>query len=380
VERAVEFLDPTDAHERAIVSLLRSRALAAVGERRAARDEVERALGRPCSPNVRVETLQWAADLAKADRDFERAVGYHEEAARLTVDDGAIGRALAEVLERAVDGQHLRDADVAAANEAMKRAYAALDRLRRQLEDRVAERTRALADEVEIRREAELQAVRANQAKTVFLAKMSHELRTPLNAIIGYAELIEEELGASPDLEAIRRAGRHLLGMIDQVLDLTRIEAGHADLRIEEVDVDRLVDEVVAELGPLVAAGGNAVVRPPARAGRLRTDPLRLRQVLVNLVGNAAKFTVGGRIEVGARRDGPCLELWVEDTGVGIAADQLERVFEPFEQVDASSTRRVGGVGLGLSICRQLAELLGGSIRATSKLGRGSRFVVRIAG
>jgi tetratricopeptide (TPR) repeat protein len=238
-----------------------SRAAEALGQRELARRHVELTLQLPVGRQERGETLRWAAHLARHDGDLERAFGLHEQALDLARDDGSTARTIAQVMERSADGLLEREVELSAANEALGRAYASLDKLRRQLEQRVEERTRALEAEVAVRKAAEEQAVRSSNAKSRFLANMSHELRTPLNAIIGYAELLGEELDRpqSDDTISIVRAGRHLLQMIDQVLDLTRVEAGHLELRIEPVDIDAMLLDVACELSALVRQGGNVL-------------------------------------------------------------------------------------------------------------------------
>ncbi len=236
----------------------------------------------------------------------------------------------------------------------LREAHDSLDR-------KVKERTVDLRREVETRKRAEEAALAANEAKSAFLATMSHELRTPLNAVIGYAELLADDFGeseASDDLGKIVAAAHHLLGLINDILDLSKIEAGRVAIAREPVDLHEVVADVVATIGALAQARGNqveAVVDPAC--GPFECDPRRLRQILLNLCGNAAKFTANGAIQVSV---------------------ELERIFEPFTQADSSTAREYGGTGLGLAISRKLAELLGGSLTASSTVSVGSRFTIRL--
>jgi signal transduction histidine kinase len=218
----------------------------------------------------------------------------------------------------------------------------------------------------------------ASSAKSRFLANMSHELRTPLNAIIGYAEmLLEEGRDQADDLARIRDSGRHLLALISDVLDLSKIEAGKMALIHADVALEPLVGEVVRTLEPAVALNANELVLDLAPdLGRTWVDPLRLRQVLQNLLSNAAKFTRDGTIVVRATREpgerGERLVFEVRDTGIGMTAAQLARVFEPFTQADESTSRRYGGTGLGLALSSRFAEMLGGTLTLDSELGVGT--------
>ena len=238
-------------------------------------------------------------------------------------------------------------------------------------------------------RQARAAAEQANAAKSQFLATMNHELRTPMNAIIGYAEMLEEDaadLGAErfvDDLRKIRSAGRHLLGLINGVLDLAKIEAGRMELDPEEVDVDELFGEVTSAAEPLMRKNGNRfeTVRE-GRLGEATLDVTKVRQTLLNLLGNAAKFTSGGTVTLAAARqergDGPWLQFRVSDTGIGISEEQLGRLFQPFTQADASTTRRFGGTGLGLAISRSFVEMMGGTVTVASEPERGSTFTVEL--
>ncbi len=226
----------------------------------------------------------------------------------------------------------------------------------------------ALADAAERAREAE-------RAKDRFLQNMSHELRTPLNAIIGYAELLEEEIGETEDLQRIQTAGRHLVGIVNDLLDLTRIEHD-TTLTLVDVDLAELVEEAVVDVRPLLSAARNELVFPDATA-TVRADPVALRRVLVNQLGNAAKFTQAGQIRVVIRTDASGIELRVEDTGDGFEPAMAEMLFQPFVQADDSSTRRRGGTGLGLAISRALARAMGADLTATGAVGRGATFTLR---
>ncbi len=225
----------------------------------------------------------------------------------------------------------------------------------------------------------------ANQAKSQFLASMSHELRTPLNAIIGYSEMLEEEAEERghdeyiPDLKKIRAAGRHLLELINDVLDLSKIEAGRLELYLETFDLETTIRDVATTIEPLVAKNNNTlVVQTSADLGSMYSDVTRLRQVLLNLLSNACKFTDHGTITLGVERDGTDVLLRVRDSGIGMTQDEIGRLFEPFSQADASTSRKYGGTGLGLAITRRFCQLMGGSISVESEPGAGSIFTIRL--
>jgi signal transduction histidine kinase len=239
--------------------------------------------------------------------------------------------------------------------------------------------------EVEEARILAERAVAASAAKSAFMATMSHELRTPLNAVIGYAELLVEDAESSglrtmrEDLEKILGASHHLCGLIEGILDLSRVEADKLDLKREVFAAQDVVHEVVLALGPLARRRGNVLAVDCLDAPiRVDLDRGRVRQVLVNLLGNAIKFTSQGRVGVAVALEAGALVVTIEDTGIGISADDLKRIFDPFTQVDASPRRRYEGSGLGLSLCKRLAELMGGSLRVRSELGRGSSFTLRL--
>ncbi len=242
--------------------------------------------------------------------------------------------------------------------------------------------------------EAELERAResaeqANIAKSAFLANMSHELRTPLNAILGYSEMLMEEAvdleqqAFLPDLKKINAAGSHLLGLINDVLDLSKIEAGRIEIFAEDIEVDALLNEVAATAQPLVLKNSNRlVVERVNDLGLVHQDLTKIRQALLNLLSNAAKFTENGTITLragrDARRTGDWLRLDVIDTGIGIPEDKIETLFDEFTQADASTTRKYGGTGLGLAISRRFCRMLGGDVVVRSEVGKGSRFSISL--
>ncbi len=240
------------------------------------------------------------------------------------------------------------------------------------------------------RKEAEQELIEArdaaeesNRMKSEFLNMMSHELRTPLTVLLGYLPLLRDAEKMPPaDLIAgmagdMKQAGDHLLQVINDLLDLSKIEAGRMELKRQRVALSEIVDEVLGHLRPKAEDRGLAL---SSRVGDLQVlaDPLRLRQILINLVGNAVKFTEEGTISVTARAIDGGIELEVRDTGIGIPEQDLAEIFDRFRQVDSSSTRKVGGTGLGLAITRSLVELHGGAIRAASRLGEGSTFTLTL--
>ena len=232
-------------------------------------------------------------------------------------------------------------------------------------------------------------AEQANRTKSTFLANMSHELRTPLNAIIGYSEMLEEEAeerglpDLAPDLSKIQAAGKHLLALINDVLDLSKIEAGKMELFLEDFDVRALVQDVESTIRPLVEKNQNLLeVNCPADIGTIHADLTRVRQILFNLLSNAAKFTQHGRVGLEvfplrlAGKD--WIEFAVADTGIGLTPEQQRRLFQSFSQADPSTSRKYGGTGLGLVISRRFAQMMGGDIQLQSEFGRGSVFTVRL--
>ncbi len=279
----------------------------------------------------------------------------------LTVPMIARGRVLgALTLISTQKGRRYGDADLALAMEIATRAAIAIDN---------AQLYRS--------------ALAASEAKSAFLATISHELRTPLNAIIGYQSLLKEGIDGSlnesqlAQLSRIRASADHLLGLIDEVLTFSWLEAGKEVVLREEVELRPIVEEAVTMVTPLAGAKGLSV-RVDVPDARAFTDAGKVRQILLNLLSNAVKFTDRGEITVRARVKEGKAEISITDTGIGVATENLERIFEPFWQVEQSSTRRAGGTGLGLSVSRSLARLLGGEVTVESKLGEGSTFIVTL--
>ncbi|MEG4914903.1 MULTISPECIES: ATP-binding protein [unclassified Microcoleus] len=270
-----------------------------------------------------------------------------------------------------------------------------------ELIQRVAEYTEEL-------HEAKVAAEAANRSKSAFLANMSHELRTPLNAIINYSEMLQEDAQDSgsedflPDLEKIQTAGKHLLDMISDILDISKIEAGHVTLYLENFDVATMIEEVMTTAQPLVEKKGNALaLKTKGELGTMYADQPKVRQILLNLLSNAAKFTEKGVITIGVERikieksrpgkqnknndiqsgssyTSQVVIFRVSDTGIGMTNEQLEQIFKPFTQADASTTRKYGGTGLGLTISQRLCQILGGEISVESEDGKGSTFIVSL--
>jgi signal transduction histidine kinase/DNA-binding response OmpR family regulator len=233
------------------------------------------------------------------------------------------------------------------------------------------------------------QALDANKAKSTFLANMSHELRTPLNAIIGYSELIEEECEETgqddfvPDLKKIQSAANHLLSLINDILDLSKIEAGKMDLYLEMIEIPRMVNDVVTTITPMIEKNSNTLrVDCPPQIGAINADLTKLRQVMFNLLSNASKFTKEGEIRLECERktrpDGDWVVFRVSDTGIGMNDEQLGRLFQDFTQADSSTTRKYGGTGLGLAISRRFCQMMGGDITVTSEVEKGSTFTVTL--
>ena len=291
-----------------------------------------------------------------------------------------------EQLERRLERERrARKAAEMIAEEKTREIYDAniqLQQLNNHLEELVRQRTAEVAA-------ARDEAIRASQAKSDFLASMSHELRTPLNAIIGYSEILLEESDdlvrpeLKPDLEKIRGAGKHLLGLINDILDLSKIEAGKMDLFLESIDVAVLLADVSATVQPLMAKNGNVFdVRYGPDLGMTHSDQTKVRQILLNLLSNAAKFTKQGRVVLAARRstrgDDDCFEFEVSDTGIGMTTEQMAKLYSAFSQADASTTRNYGGTGLGLAITKHFCLMLGGDVMVRSEPGKGSTFVVTL--
>ena len=238
-------------------------------------------------------------------------------------------------------------------------------------------------------RQAKEEAERANWAKSVFLAKMSHQLRTPLNAVIGYSEILleDDELGTSgehiSDLKRINSAGKHLLALVTNVLDLSKIDSQNVDLSLETFELQPFVAEVADTCRSLVINNGNEFkIEYGEGLGVVTADPTRLRQALLNLLSNAGKFTKRGMVTLSVRReqrgDGDWLSIAVRDTGIGIGREHLARLFTAFNQAEASTSSRYGGTGLGLALSQSLCRAMHGEITVESEFGRGSCFTIEI--
>ncbi|HEX8274424.1 MAG TPA: ATP-binding protein [Longimicrobiaceae bacterium] len=281
----------------------------------------------------------------------------------MTVPLSAHGRTFgALTLATSVSGRRYGDADLSLAEDLARRAATAVENAR-------------LFE----------QAQAANRAKSEFLAVMSHELRTPLNAVIGYADLLQAGItGPVNDrqreqLGRIKSSSAHLLQLIEEILTFSRIEAHQERVRAEQADLDALLREAGSLAEPLAGAKRIALtVRGPGTGATLRTDPAKVRQILLNLLSNAVKFTAHGEVELSGELNGDGAVLRVRDTGVGIAPEHLDRIWEPFWQVEQSATRVAEGTGLGLTVARDLVGLLGGEISVRSAPGQGSTFEVRL--
>ena len=262
-----------------------------------------------------------------------------------------------------------------------KKHAAEMSELNASLERRVEERSESLRIAKEL-------AEQASRAKSAFLANMSHELRTPLNAIIGYSEMLQEisQDSGDPepvdDLRKICIAAKHLLSLINDLLDISKIEAGKVEVHVECFDLAEVLHEVASTVEPLAAKNRNALHVMPCESIPMRSDRTKICQVLINVLTNACKFTEAGAVSLTVCRnngeEGDCVEIRVEDTGIGMEPELLERLFEPFTQADTSTTRRFGGTGLGLAISRKFCHLLGGDICVSSTPGAGSTFDISL--
>ena len=268
--------------------------------------------------------------------------------------------------------------------------------IRQTLEDKVKERTQALAKnnihlkrEIQERKQVELALLEAkelseaaNNAKSAFMANMSHELRTPLNAIIGYSELLMDDCGSlidaevCNDLKRIHLSGTQLLNLVNDVLDISKIEAGKVELYLECFDLVQMLNDVIALLEPLVTKSGNQLYIDFEQDRLIiHSDITKMRQILFNLINNAIKFTNNGKININVwQLNSQQIQIDVKDTGIGISEAQQQKLFVPFNQADNSTTRKYGGTGLGLVISLRFAEMMGGKIEIKSKKGSGSTF------
>jgi signal transduction histidine kinase len=307
-------------------------------------------------------------------RDLELATDLAHRAA-MAIDNARLFRDVEEAR------QHMEQqaTELETQAEALEHAATEADAINEELQ-RV---NRELSVRTEAAEMARARAVVANRAKSDFLAVMSHELRTPLQAIIGYTELLADGI-TGPVTEAqheqlarVQASGRHLLALIDELLTFSRIDAGKEPVRIERLDVCALARETVVLIEPTAEAKGIGIMATvPHETCEMESDPTKVRQILLNLLSNAVKFTSDGEVTLTVRTDAHRMAFEVRDTGIGIAPENLDRIFDPFWQVEHARAKRVSGTGLGLAVTRQLARLLGGDITVQSTPGRGSTFTV----
>ncbi len=339
---------------------------------------------------------------AQHDSDFRMVVGFSLVLLVLgaitawIVSENLLGpiRAATETAERVAAGKIRLDeigvddiASLARSPDEGQRLTAAL----KVMAQRLAHQVKDIEAKGEAAREAELRATEANKAKSSFLANMSHELRTPLNAIIGYSELLDDvardegRADLAADVQKIHAAGRHLLALINDILDLSKVEAGKMEVFNETFDLRVLLTEIADAASSLVARKGNRfVVEIDPAIGAFYSDSTKTRQILFNLLSNASKFCEGGTVTLRARHEGQgpsrTAVIEVEDTGIGLTAEQQGRLFQPFMQADVSTTRKYGGTGLGLTISRRFASMMHGDILLRSEVGRGCTFTVILPG
>jgi signal transduction histidine kinase/FixJ family two-component response regulator len=292
-------------------------------------------------------------------------------------------RFYSDEIGRLIDGFNTMLSEIQHRDTALQRANDELKTRTRELEGEIIHRKQTQEELLKAKHAAE----DASRAKSAFLANMSHELRTPLNAIIGYSEMLEEEtrdsgkLENQQDLRKIQSAGKHLLSLINDVLDLSKIEAGKMGLHLETFDVSLMVEEMVTTLQPAIAKNANNVqVRMADDIGMMRADATKVRQILFNLMSNACKFTDHGTISLDVNQSAMEGQEWirfrVKDTGIGISAKQQEKLFQEFSQADATISRKYGGTGLGLAISHRFVQMMKGRIGVESQAGQGSTFTV----
>jgi signal transduction histidine kinase/CheY-like chemotaxis protein len=286
---------------------------------------------------------------------------------------------------RLIDGFNTMLSEIQQRDTALQSTNGELKTRTQELEEEVFQRKQAQEELSKAKHAAE----EANRAKSTFLANMSHELRTPLNAIIGYSEMLEEETRDAgkienvQDLKKIQAAGKHLLALINDVLDLSKIEAGKMGLHLETFDVPQVIEEMVTTLQPAAAKNSNSVnVRVAENVGTMKADITKVRQILFNLLSNACKFTDHGTISVDVDQiraeDKECIQFRVSDTGIGISAQQRQNLFQEFAQADSSIARKYGGTGLGLAITHRFVQLMKGQINVESEPGKGAVFTVQL--
>jgi signal transduction histidine kinase len=314
-----------------------------------------------------------------------------DDLAVLRAENAALQKAyriIERKLERSKQNRALMESEVDRKSFFLRKIIQNLETSERSVQSKSAELEKALLDQQMLHvlaENAQKVAEQANRAKSEFLANMSHELRTPLNAIIGYSEMLQEEavdLGWSEtlqDLVKIKTSGQHLLSLINDILDISKIEAGKMEMHIEEIQLPQLILELMDVVQPLCQKNQNQlIVTWNEDVPQIPSDLIKLRQCLLNLLSNACKFTNDGQInlQIGVQRS--AVFFRVKDSGIGIPAEKISHLFQPFSQLDSSTTRQYGGTGLGLAITREFARMLGGDVVVTSELGQGSCFTLSL--
>jgi signal transduction histidine kinase len=319
------------------------------------------------------------------------ATGDMDELAVLRAENAALQKAnriLEKKLDRSEKNRALMESEVDHKSFFLRKIIQNLEDSERSVQSKSAELEKALFDQQMLHvlaENAQKAAEQANRTKSEFLANMSHELRTPLNAIIGYSEMLQEEaadIGQSEifqDLGKVKTSGQHLLSLINDILDISKIEAGKMEMHIEEIQLSQLIIELMDVVQPLCQKNQNQlVVTWYEDIPQIRSDLIKLRQCLLNLLSNACKFTKNGQIDLQIGLGQSAVFFQIKDTGIGIPAEKISNLFQPFSQLDNSTTRQYGGTGLGLAITREFARMLGGDVTVTSELEQGSCFTLSL--